>query len=623
MKFSSRFFLSLISSLLSPALFYAQSSPADFCGTAIPDQQWEQAFQQEIQNRFPDAASRKQPTVFTIPVIIHVIHGGQAVGTYPNLAQGQLVSQIKVLNDDFGGIGQSTGNYNNQAFVNWAINENLPGASVDGLGRVKIANCMIQFCLATKDTNGNVLPEPGIDRINYVTRGWSNPYAMNSYSAFKSLIDNTIKPQSIWNVSRYMNIWVTDENIQAAGGLLGYATFPPLSSLNGLPGSYGTSTTDGFWCYAKAFGSIDEFPTGTYYGTNNKGRTATHEIGHYMGLRHIWGDGNCLTDYCNDTPPASDKNFYTPAYPYKVNSCGSNAPDGEMFMNFMDYTNDASKYMYTADQMTRMQTAMSVSPYRKFLGTHNLCSVREYSANSSFRAPLTVCGTSAAITLSNQSSGTPVPSFTWNVTGGALLTPGANAPYAAVVFPSAGSYTVTLTADNGTVSTSQRVINVTVPSVTITGAQPYECEGKDLVLNATGGISFSWLPGSVMSPSLAVTASGIMSYTVNSFGQGNCNTSSVITIEAKDCTGIEESNRAAVFAFQLSPNPAHELVSVKHAASGGRLQIRDISGKLIIDQSVSAGKLETTINVQELLPGVYFVEWQGKGTTQTKLLLRD
>ncbi len=622
MTISKRFSLTTLSVWMGGALLFSQQPAQNPCGTFSPDQQWEQAFQKEIAQKFPNGASRQQPSVYTIPVIIHVIHGGQPVGTYPNLAQGQLLSQVKVLNDDFGGIGYNFGNYNGQAFANWAVNQSLTANSTDGLGRVKIANCMVQFCLATKDTNGNVLPEPGIDRINYVSKGWSNPYSMNSYASFKNLIDNTIKPQTIWNVSRYMNIWVTDENLQAAGGLLGYATFPPLTGLSGLPGSFGTANTDGFWCYAKAFGSVDQFPSGTYYSGNNRGRTSTHEIGHYLGLRHVWGDGTCATDYCADTPPASDKNFNAPNYPYKVNSCSGNAPDGEMFMNFMDYTNDDAKYMYTADQGLRVQTAMAASPFRKFLGTHNLCTVQQYSASSAFRAPVSVCGTSAAITLTNQSSGTPVPSFTWNVSGGALLSPGANSPYASVIFPSSGSYTVTLTANNGTMSTSQRVINVTVPSVTISGAQPYECEGKELVLSASGGIAFSWFPGAQQSPSINVTVAGIMTYTVNSYGAGNCNTSSVIMIEAQDCSGLAEWQSASS-ALQIAPNPAQNKIKIRHSTLGGTLSLKDVSGKTLLLREVQSGETSTEIQVAELLPGFYFVNWQGVEGQQSRVLIRE
>jgi hypothetical protein len=143
----------------------------------------------------------------------------------------------------------------------------------------------------------------------------------------------------------------------------------------GIPNN-STDSTDGIWCFAKVIGSNNLFPSGIYGSPLVQGRTLTHEVGHYLGLRHIWGDGACATDYCNDTPPAAGQNTGTPtSYPLNAGSCPSNSPDGEMFMNFMDYTRDPFKYMFTPDQSTRMLTTMVNSPYRNQLGNHNLCSV--------------------------------------------------------------------------------------------------------------------------------------------------------------------------------------------------------------------------------------------------------
>jgi hypothetical protein len=144
----------------------------------------------------------------------------------------------------------------------------------------------------------------------------------------------------------------------------------------GVPNN-STDTTDGIWCFAKVIGSNNLFPSGIYGSPLVEGRTLTHEVGHYLGLRHIWGDGACATDYCDDTPPAAAQNIgSTSSYPLNVGTCSSptNSPDGEMFMNFMDYPRDPYKYMFTTDQTTRMQTAMLNSPYRNQLGTHGLCS---------------------------------------------------------------------------------------------------------------------------------------------------------------------------------------------------------------------------------------------------------
>lgn len=365
--------LTTISLLLFSLTIHAQQENQS-CGASVPSEVWENEFQKLISEHKTDQKTKKQfSTVYTIPIIFHVIHNGQPIGTFPNISQGQINSQITVLNQDFSGSGFNTSNYPSNAFANWVVNQTIPTANIDNNGRVKIADVGIQFCLATKDTLGNILPEPGIDRIDYNSKGWTNPNTFATQTTMANYLNGTIKPQSIWNVTKYLNVWVSDKN--SALSYLGVATYPPLSGLTGLVGA-GTDLTDGVWCYTKAIGSNNLYPSGIYGSPMVEGRTLTHEVGHYLGLRHIWGDGACVTDYCDDTPPAAAQNVGAPTYPLNVGSCSSptNAPEGEMFMNFMDYPWDPYKYMFTTDQATRMQTAMLNSPYRNQLGTHGMCS---------------------------------------------------------------------------------------------------------------------------------------------------------------------------------------------------------------------------------------------------------
>jgi hypothetical protein len=348
-KLSLIYLLSFMLTFLSNFSF-GQTVINRTCGTEIPTTEWDNWFNKKVKEFKSNLENGKSQIVnYTIPVVIHVIHGGQTVGTFPNLSQLQINSQITVLNDDFAGNG-----YNSQ---------NTPTVFTSNK-----SNTGVSFCLAIKNPTGGILSEPGIDRVNYnsITTPTSTTYPSKNPSAtnyntptkFQSFINGYIKPSTIWDPTKYMNIWITDE--QSSVGLLGYATFPAGTGLTGLSG-FGTATTDGLWCWSKAFGSNVIYPGGVYDPTYNKGRTTTHEIGHWVGLRHIWGDGTCATDYCNDTPPSQTSNFGCPTHPYKLGTCAGNTT-GEMFMN---------------DQTIRIQTAMANGTYRSLLTSNSttLCSI--------------------------------------------------------------------------------------------------------------------------------------------------------------------------------------------------------------------------------------------------------
>ena len=602
-----------------------------FCGTDAPDQQWEARFQELIKEAIAERGEKKEQSVpYIIPVIIHVVHGGQSVGTYPNLAQGQLVSQIQVLNNDFGGIGYSSGNYPATAFSAWAANEGLPASGIDGLGRVKIANCNVQFCLATMDTLGNLLTEPGIDRINYVSKGWSNPASFGTSTSLRNFINGTVKPQTIWNVSKYLNIWVTDNAI-GANSLLGYATFPllPNGVLQGISSSLqGSSTSDGYWCYAKAFGSITTYPSGTYYPGYERGRTSTHEIGHWLGLRHIGGDGNnnstgdcSATDYCDDTPPqkggnnggAYGQNFGSPSYPL-FSSGGSSCPtavNGCMFMNFMDYTNDNSKYMFSPDQATRIQTAMANSPYRKFLGSHNLCSVSAIASVAQFNSLSSACEKSTLV-LTNNSSGVPVPTYTWTASGpgSVVYLPDANTA-AGVIFDTPGTYVLTLTTDNGSTSvTSKTIVVKPRPIITLSTESRNVCIDEPFDVEASGANTYLWKPDNVTGSGISYYASSDQTYTCIATGSSGCTNSVTVSFAVVNCTGLKDvytnENR-----FSIYPNPSHDLLMIQAKQNDADLTfilISDISGKILMSEKLSFNNKEAQVDITSFKKGLYFLK---------------
>lgn len=273
--------------------------------------------------------------VITIPVVVHVIHNGDPVGSSENIADAQVISQITVLNQDFRRMAGTPG-----------FNANPVGADVE-----------IEFCLAKIDPDGN--PTNGIDRVNLGQSSWNS----------EDSIEWTLKPQTQWDPSLYFNIWVCNFGGNMSD-ILGYAQFPDFSGLPGLNSSGGSPVTDGVVIGYAFFGSSAIYPAGNYAPPYNRGRTTTHEVGHALGLRHIWGDsfgqnGCSVDDFCADTPNASDAN-YGCTFNF---SCQS--PD--MIENYMDYTNDSCMSVFTQNQKARMLAVMQNSPRRASLVTSNVC----------------------------------------------------------------------------------------------------------------------------------------------------------------------------------------------------------------------------------------------------------
>jgi hypothetical protein len=270
-------------------------------------------------------------SVVTIPIVFHVIHDGDAVGSGENISQAQINSQITVLNEDFRKAAGTAG-----------FNTNAVGA-----------DCEIEFCAALVDPNGNVLTEPGIDRLNMQEVDWE-----------QSVINSDLKPQTIWDPTRYCNVWT----VRFGGGsanLLGYAQFPSSSGLQGLNNGSGSANTDGVVVRYNACGRV-----GSVTSPYNKGRTLTHELGHWLGLRHIWGDQSCGNDYCNDTPTSTGANYGCAT---GQNTC----PDAgnDMVENYMDYSSDACMNIFTSDQKTRIMTVLNNSPRRSTLPASNVCTI--------------------------------------------------------------------------------------------------------------------------------------------------------------------------------------------------------------------------------------------------------
>lgn len=310
-------------------------------------------------------SSKIAATVIKIPVVVHVIHSGQTIGTAPNISDAQIQSQITVLNQDFRKMIGTPGH-----------NTNLVGADIE-----------IEFVLALQDPNGN--PTNGIDRVNFCQPSWS-----------PEDIDSTVKPATIWDPTQYLNMWsvaFSDSNN------LGYAQFPDASGLQGLDPIGGNANTDGVVSGYTVFGSKDHdtnnnFLLDTKY---NKGRTMTHEVGHWLGLRHIWGDATCGDDFCADTPVHHDLNYNCPT----ILDC--NGTGNEMVENYMDYTDDACMNIFTQNQKDRIMVIMNNAARRSSLKTSTKGTAVTLVAND---AEIKIEAGKCVVTPENVGCNTPPPS---------------------------------------------------------------------------------------------------------------------------------------------------------------------------------------------------------------------
>lgn len=247
-------------------------------------------------------------SIITIPVVVHVIYSNNN----ENISDAQILSQIEVLNEDFRRTNADADNKWSQA-----------------------SDTQIEFALATVDPNGNTTT--GITRKSSSVTEWGTNDAMKRSS------QGGVDP---WDASSYLNMWVCN----IGSSLLGYAQFPG-----------GSASTDGVVMGPNYFGSSDK-GSGFYLSSPfDKGRTTTHEVGHFLNLRHIWGDGGCgVDDFVTDTPESDASNGGCNT---SHTSCGSL----DMVENYMDYSDDACMNLFTAGQTSRMRTVLEAGGSRRSL----------------------------------------------------------------------------------------------------------------------------------------------------------------------------------------------------------------------------------------------------------------
>lgn len=268
--------------------------------------------QLQVSGKKQDAGVADLP-IITIPVVIHVLYHTQE----QNISDAQIQSQLSVLNKDF-------------------RKENADTAQIPAAFAPFAADCQVQFALAKSDPEGRATT--GIIRKKTDRESWQQDDKMK----FSATGGN-----DAWDSRYYLNIWVCN----LTKSLLGYSTFPGA-----------TPEKDGVVIRTDVFGANGK--NGSVY---NKGRTTTHEIGHWLNLKHLWGDTDCGDDGVEDTPPQKTYNSGCPSFPQtSANGCNP-LFSGDMFMNFMDFSDDACLHMFTGGQKQRIHSLFSASGPRESL----------------------------------------------------------------------------------------------------------------------------------------------------------------------------------------------------------------------------------------------------------------
>ncbi len=588
--------------------------------------------------------------VVTIPVVVHVIHNGDALGVNENITDAQVISQITVLNQDYRKMLGTPG-----------YNSNTVGADVE-----------IEFCLAQRTPDGQATN--GIEHINLGVASWN-----------ESQVEGTLKPQTQWDPTQYFNIWVCNFGGDLAD-VLGYAQFPSTSGLGGMAANGGDADTDGVIIGYKYFGSSTLYPSGNYEAPYDQGRTATHEIGHCFGLIHIWGDNSSCTvnatdsnkDYCPDTPAASTEHYGCTA----DNSCTA-AAGNDMIENYMDYSDDACMNIFTQNQKTRILTVLQNSIRRATLVTSSGCTpVQTYGLDGKLDiVDLNVdCGTSfsPAVTLTNKGlTALSTATITYNIDGtnpqtyswsGMLLEGESETINLNPISATAGTHVFNSAVTNINGSADENTANDS-SSQTFTIAESYATTNVLLTLqrdqygsettwlftNSAGTVLYSGGPytdtntlPAVLTQTFTVTSGECYTFTINDeYGDGICCTygNGYYNLKTADNTIIVSgtnfgSTAAKTFGVStlglddvnsnlnqivLYPNPVQETLNIgiqNESALPDTFTIYNSIGQLI--QTVKVNSVTSlNVNTSALSSGVYFVKITKDNASRTLRFVKN
>lgn len=471
--------LFLLSCLFLSIMLKAQDSTintSDFCGydkLYFPGGTVNPAFApmfNDMDARIAGSPAVATGTPYTIPVVVHVITAGEPLGSIPNINYDQIRWQIAALNAAF---NQDYPLYNGQTH----------GPSSDDV--------QIRFCLATNTTNGGMTPgsiswtnpsEPGVMRYTVPALSTIHQFDISSASDFAALLAITHSTSTEFPYNMYLNIWIVKDMCSGSSCPTAYSVVPSIVG-------YGTPSTtfglDGIVFRANCFG--DNTPPGLPYGPIMfsglwQGKILAHEVGHYLSLYHTF-QGGCATGPCAtsgdqicDTPPS---NSFTvlPCSPTPVISC---PPTPDQVENYMSYSDDDCMNTFTPDQTIRMDSWI-VASRANLVSTTNLsatgvlnaimtnCSCCLITANFSVSPTGIVCPGTSFQFFTPSTASLCANSWNWTFPGGSPSSFTGQIP-PPVLYSSAGSYTVTLVASNGTSTATQTAtVIVQSPTATITG----------------------------------------------------------------------------------------------------------------------------------------------------------
>ena len=504
-----------------------------------------------------NANARTPDAPIVIPIVFHILYNTTA----ENLSDADIQSQLVAMNADFMGLNADT--------------SQTPAVFKSVFGSPKI-----QFCMAQRTPDGK--PTNGIVRKSTTKTSFGTDDAAKFTSK---------GGDDAWDTKRYYNIWICD----LGATLLGYGEFPT-----------GTATN--------TFGYVGHYKyTGTINSTKpyHLGRTTTHEIGHCFNLRHIWGDANCGNDQVADTPTQQTSNGGCPSFPHVT--C-SNGPNGDMFMNYMDYSDDACMNMFTKGQTTRMLAVVNSAPYNALKtsdGCQPLTSITVAIASND--ADNTICkGTS--VTFTATPTGATSPTYQWKVAG---QNAGTGVTFTTSTLTDQQVVTCDMTSGASTVTSNSITMTVNplppVPTITQNGAV--------LTSSATTGNEW-YYNGNPIAGATAQTYTTTKNgqYTVKVTVKGCTSVSNIFVVN----TGIGSLTNSN--ALSVYPNPSDGIITVSfsiNTKSTHKVEVKNMLGQVVFKDELTDynGTYIKSINLQEYGKGTYTITLMNENNVIAKKII--